>query len=282
CTACDDGALSLKTGKFGAFIGCTNYPECKYTRQLGGNQEDAAAGDKSLGLDPESGLDVLLRIGRFGPYIQLGEEDKEADEKPKRAGIPKGWKVEDVDLAQALKLLELPRDVGPHPDDGELITAGLGRYGPFVKCGKVYATLPSVEDVFEVGLNRAIALIEEKKANPRAGRGATAKPLRELGAHPETGDPVNVMDGRYGPYVKHQKTNATLPKDADPQKVTLEEALVLIAEREKKKPTKKKAAKKATKKTAKKATKKATKKPATKKTAAKKAAKKKAPPKAAE
>ncbi|MEO0879479.1 MAG: type I DNA topoisomerase [Pseudomonadota bacterium] len=280
CPACDDGELSLKVGRYGAFIGCSNYPDCKHTRQLGGNQDGAEQGDKSLGIDPDSGLDVLLRVGRFGPYIQLGEEDKESNEKPKRAGIPKGWNVADVDLEKALMLLSLPRDVGPHPDDGEMIVAGLGRFGPFVKHGKIYANLPSPDEVFEVGLNRAVALIAEKKANPRAGRGQAAKPLKELGAHPETGDPVNVMDGRYGPYVKHQKTNATIPKDRSPEELTLEEALVLIAEREKKKPTKKKTAKKkatkkkATKKkaTAKKAT---TKKATSKKTTTKKAAKKK-------
>ncbi|MEM9706543.1 MAG: topoisomerase C-terminal repeat-containing protein, partial [Pseudomonadota bacterium] len=279
CPACSTGRLSLKTGRYGAFIGCTNYPECNFTRQLGGDNQDAASSDRSLGIDPDSGLEIFLRIGRFGPYVQRGPDDKEAEEKPKRAGLPKGWDAADIDLKKGLLLLSLPRDVGPHPDDNEMITAGLGRYGPFVKHGKIYANLPTADEVFEVGLNRAVALIEEKRANPRAGRGQTAKPLRELGAHPETGDPVNVMDGRYGPYVKHQKTNATIPKGADPQKITLEEALVLIVEREKKKPTKKKAtkktAKKATKKTAKKATKKVTtKKATTKKTAAKKATKK--------
>jgi len=268
CPLCNEGQLSLKTGKFGAFIGCANYPECKYTKQLSAavKGEDEPAGDKVLGLDPVSGLEVLLRSGRFGPYIQLGEEDKESGEKPKRSGIPKGWDANSVDLEQALKLLSLPREIGPHPDDGEPIEAGLGRYGPFVKHGKTYANLPSVEEVFEVGINRAVALIEEKKANPRAGRGQAAKPMRELGAHPETGDPVNIMSGRYGPYVKHQKTNATIPSGSDPEKLTLEQALELIVEKEKKKPTKKKAAKKkATKK-------KATKKKATKKKAAKKKA----------
>ncbi len=282
CPACDDGELSLKTGRYGAFIGCTNYPECKFTRQLGGNDQGADTSDKSLGMDPETGLEVFLRVGRFGPYFQLGEEDKESKEKPKRAGLPKGWAPDEATLEKALMLLALPRDVGPHPEDGEMITAAIGRFGPFVKHGKIYANLPNVEEVFEVGLNRAVTLIEEKRANPRAGRGQTAKPLRELGAHPETGDPVNVMDGRYGPYVKHQKTNATITKGLDPEKITLEEALVLIVEREKKKPTKKKATKKkATKKkaTTKKATKKTTKKAATKKTT-KKATKKKATKKA--
>ncbi|MEM9494767.1 MAG: type I DNA topoisomerase [Pseudomonadota bacterium] len=280
CPTCDDGRLSLKTGRYGAFIGCSNYPDCNYTRQLtalGDGADPAASGDKKLGVDPESGLDVNLKVGRFGPYIQLGEQDKESKEKPKRAGLPKTWKTEDVDLEKALMLLSLPRDVGAHPEDGEMIVAGLGRFGPFVKHGKIYANLPNIDEVFEVGLNRAVTLIAEKKANPRARQ--TAKPLKELGAHPTTGDPVNVMDGRYGPYVKHQKTNATLPRGSDPEKLTLEEALELIAAKEKKparkKATKKKAAKKAAKKkTAKKTTKKKAAKKTTKKTAAKKSAKK--------
>ena len=275
CPSCDDGELSLKVGRYGAFIGCSNYSDCKFTKQLGGDQENADTGDKVLGVDPETGIDVLLRVGRFGPYIQLGEEDKEKKEKPKRGSIPKGWSVSDVDLEKALLLLSLPRDVGAHPEDGEMIIAGLGRFGPFVKHGKIYANLASPDEVFEVGLNRAVTLIAEKKANPRAGRGQAAKPRRELGNHPETGDPVNVMDGRYGPYVKHQKTNATIPAAEDPDKITLEQALELIVAREKKGPKKKKAAKK---KTAKKKTttkKKATKKKATKKTTKKAPAKKK-------
>ncbi|MEL6369306.1 MAG: type I DNA topoisomerase [Pseudomonadota bacterium] len=271
CPSCDTGKLSLKTGKFGAFIGCSNYPDCQFTKQLSAAENDpnAAVGDKNLGVDPDSGLEVFLKSGRFGPYIQLGEQDKESKEKPKRAGIPKTWAVDDVDLEKALQLLSLPREVGPHPDDGEPIEAGLGRFGPFVKHGKLYANLQTIEEVFEVGLNRAVTLIEEKRANPRAGRGATAKPLKELGEHPDTGKPVNVMNGRYGPYVKHEKTNATLPQGTEPDKVTLEQALELIAAKEKKKPTKKKATKK------KAATKKATKKATTKKTASKKAATKK-------
>lgn len=269
CPSCNDGQLSLKTGRYGAFIGCSNYPDCNFTRQLSalGNGEDGTeSGDKLLGQDPETGLDVWLKVGRFGPYFQLGEQEKGSKEKPKRAGLPKTWSVHDVDLEKALMLLSLPREVGPHPDDGEIIEAGLGRFGPFVKHGKTYANLQNIEEVFEVGLNRAVTLIAEKKANPRGRR--TAKALKELGNHPETGDPVNVMDGRYGPYVKHQKTNATLPNGTDPESVTLEQALELIAAKAKK-PAKKKAAKKKTAK--KKATKKkAAKKTATKKTAAKK------------
>ncbi len=281
CPQCDNGQLSLKTGKFGAFIGCSNYPDCSYTRQLsalGEGEDGTESGDKLLGKDPDTGMDVWLKVGRFGPYFQLGEQEKGSKEKPKRAGLPKTWSVDDADLEKALMMLSLPREVGPHPEDGEMIEAGLGRYGPFVKHGKIYANLPGIDDVFEVGLNRAVTLIAEKKANPRAGRGQAAKPLKELGEHPETGDPVNVMNGRYGPYVKHQKTNATLPNGTEPEKVTLEQALELIAAKEKK-PAKKKAKKKAAKKkaTKKTATKKtATKKaPAKKKTAAKKTAKKK-------
>jgi DNA topoisomerase I len=271
-----DGRLSLKTGRYGAFIGCSNYPDCKHTRQLtalGDGDGAEATGDKVLGKDPETSLDITLKTGRFGPYLQIGEQEKGSKEKPKRAGIPKGWDAASIDLEKALTLLALPRDVGPHPEDGEMIVAGLGRYGPFVKHGKTYANLPTVDEVFEVGLNRAVTLIAEKKANPRGRKQAQA--LKELGAHPETGDPVNVMDGRYGPYVKHQKTNATIPAGIEPDNITLERALELLAAREKKKPTKKKAAKKkATKKKA--AKKKTAKKKAAKKAPAKKAAKKKA------
>jgi DNA topoisomerase-1 len=280
CPACAAGRLSLKTGKFGAFIGCSNYPECSYTRQLSASEGDADQGDKVLGVDPASQLEVFLRVGRFGPYIQLGEQDKESKEKPKRAGLPKTWKVDDITLEKALLLLSLPRDVGAHPSDGEKIEAGLGRFGPFLKHGKLYANLPSIEDVFEVGLNRAVTIIEEKRANPRAGRGSGPKPLKELGPHPASGDPIQVMDGRYGPYVKSGKINATLPKGTDPQSLTLERAVELIAERDKKGPskkssrkavTKKNAAPKAEKKPAKKAAKKATNKAVQKKATKKKA-----------
>jgi DNA topoisomerase-1 len=263
CPSCGGGQLSLKTGRYGAFIGCSNYPDCNFTRQLSAAQEGENGGesDRLLGVDPGSGLDVWLKVGRFGPYVQLGEQEKGSKEKPRRSGLPKGWKSEDIDLDRALMLLSLPRKVGPHPDDGEMIEAGLGRFGPYVRHGKTYASLPSIDDAFEVGLNRAVTLIAEKRANPGGrGRGA-AKPLRELGAHPETGEPVNVMDGRYGPYIKHQKTNATLPQGSDPQSVTLEQALTLLAAKEKKKPAakkkaatkkspKKKAAKKSVRKTA--------------------------------
>ncbi|MEO1312193.1 MAG: topoisomerase C-terminal repeat-containing protein, partial [Pseudomonadota bacterium] len=243
----------------------------------------ANEGPKVLGVDPNSSQEVTLRTGRFGPYVQLGEPDPETKEKPKRSGIPKGWAVDEIDFDKAMMLLSLPRDVGPHPEDGEMIEAGLGRYGPFVKHGKTYANLESVEEVFEIGLNRAVTVIAEKKANPRGRGRAAAKPKRELGKHPETEEIVGVFDGRYGPYVKHGKTNATIPKDISPDEITLDQALTLIAEREakagKKKPAAKKSAKKAAKKTlatnaAKKpAAKKTTRKSPAKKTAAKKSAK---------
>src|SRR5262249_21821237 len=152
--------LSLKLGKFGGFIGCTNYPECRYTRQqAAGNGANGDGGMKKLGTDPATGLDVTLRSGRFGPYVQLGEPTQDADgkpEKPKRAGLPKKLSPDDVDLDRALGLLSLPREVGKHPDDGEPILAGIGRFGAYVQHGKTYANIGSDEDVLTIGLNRAV------------------------------------------------------------------------------------------------------------------------------
>ncbi|VAW16599.1 DNA topoisomerase I [hydrothermal vent metagenome] len=227
CTSCDDGRLSLKVGRYGAFIGCSNYPECRFTRQLsktdGGDTAGAADG-RVLGADPETGLEITVNKGRFGPYLQLGQAEK--GEKPKRASIPKPYEPETITLEPALRLLSLPREVGPHPETGEMITAGLGRYGPFVKHEKTYANVDSIEEVFNVGLNRAVALIAEKKARG-PGRNA-AKALKDLGPHPVDGEPVRVMDGRYGPYVKHGKTNATLPKGKSADEITMDEAVALI------------------------------------------------------
>lgn len=244
CPRCDDGQISLKVGKFGAFIGCSNYPECKFTRQLAqsGDGEADAAGDdgtRILGQDPETGLDVSVRKGRFGPYVQLGEEAK-----PKRSSIPKGWDAQTLDLEGALKLLSLPRLVGEHPETGKEITAGIGRYGPFVLHDGVYANLESVDEVFDVGLNRAVSAIADKKANPR-GRTA-AKALKDLGDHPDGGGKVTVNEGRYGPYVKYAKVNATLPKGQNPEEVTMEMALELIAAKAGKSAKKKAPAKKKT------------------------------------
>lgn len=271
CPSCEDGQIGLKVGRFGAFVGCTNYPDCKFTRQFNQSNEEASlgeAGDKCLGEDPETGMLIYLKTGRFGPYVQLG--DDEENDKPKRASIPKGQDPEALDLPRAIQLLSLPREVGLHPETGKKITAGLGRYGPFVLHEGLYANLPSVEDVFTVGLNHAVTLLAEK-AKSGGRRGSQA--LKELGEHPELGGPVNVMSGRYGPYVKHGKVNATLPKDKEPESITMEEAVALIAAKAAKSPKAKTAAKK---KPAKKAT---TKKATTKKATAKKAATKKAAPK---
>ncbi|MDX2483390.1 MAG: type I DNA topoisomerase [Pseudodonghicola sp.] len=273
CPNCGKGRLSMRTARSGgAFIGCSNYPECRYTRPFGppGMEGDEIGPDgKVLGYDNDE--TISLRKGRFGPYVQRGEATEEVP-KPPRASIPKGWELDDVDLDKALMLLNLPREIGAHPEDGEMIEAAIGRYGPYVKHGKVYANLKDVEDVFTIGINRAVDELAKKAA--RGGRGAAATPLKELGEHPTEGGPVNVMDGRYGPYVKWGKVNATLPKETEPADLTMEQAVVLIAEKAAKKPARKTAAKKpAAKKPA--AKKPAAKKPAAKKPAAKKPAVKK-------
>ncbi|MGB0497153.1 MAG: type I DNA topoisomerase [Rubricella sp.] len=248
CPRCGEGRLSLKTARSGgAFIGCGNYPECRYTRPLGGEVEGQELDGKLLGHDPETGLPVTLRAGRFGPYVQLGEADED-NPKPKRASLPKGLAPEAVDLDKALSLLSLPRHVGDHPEGGT-IEAAIGRFGPYVlhidvEGKKTYANLPEADEVFTIGLNRAVDLIAEKKANPGRGRGQAAAPLKDLGEHPDGGK-VSVMKGRYGPYVKWEKINATLPKDEDPEAITLERALELIAEKAAKKGGKKKTARKA-------------------------------------
>jgi DNA topoisomerase I len=276
CPACQKGRLSLKvSGKFGAFVGCESYPECRFTRQLtqnpDGPAEASTADGKLLGEDPETGKPVTLRIGRFGPYVQLGEPEEKGD-KPPRSSIPKGYSADDVDLELALKLLSLPREVGPHPESGNMITAGLGRYGPFVLHDGVYANLESAEEVFDIGINRAVTLIAEKIAGggKRGWSRPKAQVLKDLGEHPDEGGPIQVLKGQYGPYVKHGKINATVPKGKEPTEVTVEEAVALIAERAAKAPKKKKAAAKKKAPTKKAAKKKA---PAKKKAAAKKTAK---------
>jgi len=251
CPLCKSGRLHLKASfkMKSSFIGCSNYPECRYTRGFGAgaNAEGGAeGGDRDLGVDPDTGQPVALKIGRFGPYVETTPPDAD---KPKRSSLPKGWSPATLTLEQALRLLSLPREVGPHPEDGKPISAGLGRYGPFVLHDGVYANLPDIEEVFEVGLNRAVSLLAEKKAS-RGARGAAA-PLKELGNHPESGDPVQVMAGRFGPYVKCGKINATLPKGTEPESLTLEAALELVAAKAaaggkgKKAPAKKAEAKKA-------------------------------------
>jgi len=245
CPSCKTGKLSLKiSGKYGAFIGCGNYPDCRYTRQLGdvngqGDPDAAGPDGKLLGYDPDTGLAVTLRSGRFGPYLQLGEGAD--DEKPKRSSIPKGVDAGAVDLEYALKLLSLPREVGQHPETGKAISAGLGRYGPFVLHDGTYANVESIEEVFSVGLNRAVALLAEKAAGAK-GRFQRAKPavLKDLGEHPDGGGKIEVLSGRYGPYVKHGAVNATIPNGKDPAALSVAEAVDLIAARAAKGPSKKK------------------------------------------
>ncbi len=242
CPSCSNGQLSLKLGRYGSFIGCSNYPECNFTRQLDANGESGDSpmleGPTPLGKDPQTGEEVSLRDGRFGPYVQLGE-----GAKPKRASIPRTWPVDSIDIEKALQLLSLPREVGKHPETGEMIMANIGRYGPYIQLDKTYANLESVDEVFEIGINRAVTVLAEKKE--KGGRGGRAAPAgRVLGAHPDGGD-VTVRPGRFGPYVNYAKINATLPKGTDPEAITLEEALVLIAAKADAAPSAKKTTRKA-------------------------------------
>ncbi|SET66840.1 type I DNA topoisomerase [Paracoccus homiensis] len=265
CPLCGQGRLNLKTARSGgAFIGCTNYPDCRFTRPLSAPDGEEPVGDRVLGHD--GGDEISLKTGRFGPYIQRGEATEEQP-KPPRASIPKGWDAGSVDLEKALQLLSLPRPVGNHPEDGELVEAGIGRYGPYVKHGPKYANLPDVDEVFTIGMNRAVEVLAAKQTR---GRAAAAAPLKELGDHPDGGK-IQVMNGRYGPYVKWEKINATLPRDVTPEDITPEQALELIAAKAAKKGTRKPAAKKT-----------AAKKPAAKKTTAKKTTAKKAATKKAD
>ncbi len=259
CPACADGRIGLKFGKFGSFIGCSRYPECRYTRPLsspdGANGQFVLDGPKELGLDPVSGLKVTLRVGPYGPYVQLGgeevapappppkvvAEDGEVDpkakkkrkkavpkgDKPKRMSLPKGTDPNDVDLARGLKLLALPREIGPDPETGEIILAGIGRFGPYLKVGSRYQSLPKDDDILEIGLNRAVMVLAEGKERQgkRAGGGTT----KSIGDHPEDGKAVTLRSGRFGPYVQHGQIRATLPRDMEPDTVTLEAAVALIA-----------------------------------------------------
>lgn len=255
CPQCGSGTLSLKISRYGSFTGCSNYPECKFTRQLGGDNETSNGenGDVELGIDDTSGLAVLLRNGRFGYYVQLGEDpEKGSKEKPKRASLPKGWAPDAMTFEKAMQLLSLPRTIGQHPEDGKDIVTNIGRFGPYILHDGTYANLPDVNEIFEIGINRAVDLLAQKRAG--GGRGARSAPaaLKELG---QNGDGVDVklMSGRYGPYVTDGTTNATLPKDVPQDSLTLEIAIGLLAARAalgpakkgRKAPAKKTAAKKA-------------------------------------
>ncbi|MGB0905429.1 MAG: topoisomerase C-terminal repeat-containing protein, partial [Mangrovicoccus sp.] len=272
---CQTGRLSMRTARSGgAFIGCSNYPECRFTRPFGppleGDEAARAIPPEGKLLGEDQGDEIRVFKGRFGPYAQRGPVTEEQP-KPPRQGIPKQWPPEDVTLEQAVKLLSLPREIGPHPEDGVMIWSNIGRYGPYLKHadsisfkGGTNANLEDVEEVFTIGMNRAVEILASK---PKRGKPAPATPLRELGEHPDGGD-LAVMKGRYGPYVKWGKVNATLPDGIEVDDITLDQAVDLVNEKAaksgKKKPAKKAAAKKTTKK-----------KPAAKKTTAKTAASKK-------
>ncbi|MEY4850265.1 MAG: type topoisomerase, partial [Pseudomonadota bacterium] len=265
CPKCGAGRLSLKTGRFGAFVACSNYPECKYTRPFA-SEGGANDGPQELGNDPVTGEAISVRTGRFGRFVQRGE-----GEKPARASIPKDVSITGPeDIEWAIKLLNLPRTIGPHPETGEPITASIGRYGPYLAHNGAYGRLSNTAEVFETGMNAAVVKLAEAAAAKAAGgrpQRGVAIALAELGAHPESGAAVRVLAGRYGPYITDGTTNANVPKGAEPTAVTLDEAIALLAARAAAGPSKK--GKKAPAKKA-----------APKKAAAKKpAAKKKAPAK---
>lgn len=260
CPTCKTGSLHLKTGKFGSFLGCSNYPECNFTRQLTGSAADAAADaaagiseefPRTLGLDPVSGLTVSIRKGPYGVYVQLGEE-----KKPKRSSLPKGTHHSTVDLEKALSLLALPREVGLHPETNLTIVANIGRFGPYLLHDGKYANLGPEDDVLTIGMNRAVTLIAEalEKKKNGGGRGGAPEPLKDLGAHPESGEKVVILKGRYGPYIKYAGKNITLPKEIAPEAATMEAVLALLPAAggkggaKKKAPAKKPAAKTAAKK----------------------------------
>jgi DNA topoisomerase-1 len=239
CPNCGAGRLSMRTARSGgAFIGCSNYPECRYTRAFGppGAEDDGAIPPDGKLLGHDQGDEIRVFKGRFGPYVQRGAVTEDQP-KPPRQSVPKDWPPHELELERALMLLSLPRKIGDHPEDGVPVWANIGRYGPYIKHaastserGGTNANLESLDEVFTVGMNRAVQLLAEKVAS-RGGRGRAAKPLRELGEHPEDGGAVSVMDGKYGPYIKWEKVNATLPKEVSPEDVTMEQAIALITEK---------------------------------------------------
>jgi len=290
CPNCGEGRLSMRTARSGgAFIGCSSYPECKYTRPFGPPNPEAEASaippeGKLLGT--EGGDEIRVFKGRFGPYVQRGEVTEE-NKKPPRQSIPKDWEPEDLELGRAVMLLSLPREIGPHPEDGITVWANIGRYGPYLKHapstsdrGGTNANLEGIDDVWTVGMNHAVELLAAKIAS-RGARGQASVPIHELGEHPEAGGPVNIYTGKYGPYVKWEKINATIPDTIEPADLTMAQAVDLIDERAAKAGKKKPGAKKAAPKKKAAAKKPAAKKPAVKKAAAKKPAAKKAPAKKA-
>ena len=237
CPACGNGRLSLRGGKFGAFVACSNYPECRYTQKFGQGGADGQASEGPQDL----GNGIELKSGRFGPYL---ERDG------KRASIPKDVPVADVDVAMAEKLLSLPREIGAHPESGKTIKASIGRYGPYLEHDGKYARLSSTAEVFETGMNAAVAKLADAASGGGRRQGASREPIAVLGAHPSSGKEIKVMSGRFGPYVSDGTTHATLPKTADPKEVTLEQAVEWIAAKEAKGPSNKSKKKPARKKKA--------------------------------
>ncbi len=253
CPLCASGEVSLKLGKFGSFLGCSHYPECKYTKQLGKNEGDAensengdngaAFDSKILGKDTATGIDIILKKGPYGFYVQLGEDvkaapktkakgkDKEkAAPKPKRASLPKGRTPDDMDLESAISLLSLPRTVGIHPETGQEILAGLGRFGPYLKHDGKFTSLKD-DDILTIGINRAVTVLAESATKGGKGGRAAATPLKVLGKHPKTGEEIAVFTGKYGPYVKAGKVNASLAKNMSVETITLDDAIDLIKKR---------------------------------------------------
>jgi DNA topoisomerase-1 len=227
CPKCGKHQLTNRLGRRGRFIGCAGYPECDYTRNVDG-AENQEAQKREIGTDPKTGLLIQLMQGPFGPYVQLGEP--EGDKKPKRVSVPKNVAPDSVDLEIATKLLELPRDLGPHPEGGKKVVAAIGRFGPYVSHDGQFKSIPKEESVFDIGLDRAVALLKEPKVFN--ARGA----LKVLGKHPEDNQSVALYSGRYGAYVKHGKVNATLPDQGAIGSITLEEAIELLAAKSGKKP----------------------------------------------
>lgn len=240
CPSCGVGKLALRGGKFGAFVACSNYPDCKFTRRFGqpGGEDGGDSGPEVIGQDPETGEDISRRSGRFGPYIQRGEGKEAA-----RASIPKD--IPELDLDWAVKLLNLPRTIGNHPETGNPITASIGRYGPYLAHDGKYARLASTTEVFETGMNAAVVKLAEAAAGGGRPQRGSREPLKVLGAHPVSGAEIKLMEGRYGAYLTDGATNATLPKTVDQAALTLDEAVQLIDAKAAAGPAKKKGGRKA-------------------------------------
>ncbi len=225
CTACGTGRLGLKLGRFGSFIGCSNYPACQFTRRLAIDANDEQAdtlkeGMRALGQHPDTGEEITVRRGPYGLYVQQGENSEDKKARPKRTSLTRGMDGDQLTLEQAMGLLSLPRAIGAHPETGEIIEAGIGRFGPYVRMGAIFGSLDKDDDVLAIGLNRAVDLVARKMAS-----------VRTIGAHPGDKELVSVRKGRFGPYVQHGKTVANLPRGVMMEDVTLDEAVALLAEK---------------------------------------------------